>query len=41
MTTIILKFKKIDNDDKAKYSAFSSNLKAETIIGESDIDDVF
>ena len=31
----------IENEDKTKYSTFYSHSKAETIINESDIDDVF
>ena len=34
-------FEKIESDDKTKYDTFYSHLKAETIINESDIDDVF
>ena len=34
-------FKKIDSDDKTKYGTFCSNSKADTIINESDTDDVF
>ena len=41
MTTLILEFKKIDNDNNTRFNTFYSNLKADTIIGESDIDDVF
>ena len=41
MTTLVLKFKKIQSDDKTLYSSFDSNLIAEPIINESDIDDVF
>ena len=41
MTTLVLEFKKIENDDKTKYNILYSNSKAETIINESDIDDVF
>ena len=33
--------KKIENKDKTKYDNFYSRLKAEIIINESDIDDVF
>ena len=35
-----LEFKKIESDDKAIYSPFYSNSKAETVINESDINDV-
>ena len=41
MTTLVLEFKKIENDDKTKYSIFYSTSKAETIIDESDVDDLF
>ena len=41
MTALVLEIKKIESDDKAKYNTFCSNSKAETIINESDIDDVF
>ena len=41
MTTLVLVFKKIENEDKIKYDTFYSNSKAEIIINESDIDDVF
>ena len=41
LTTLVLEFKKIENDDKTKYNILYSNSKAETIINESDIDDVF
>ena len=33
--------KKIENEDKTNYGALYSHSKAETIINESDIDDVF
>ena len=39
--TLVLEFKKIENNDKTKYSTFHLNLKAEKIIKESDINDVF
>ena len=38
---VVLEFKKIENDDEAKYSTFYSNLKAETIINESYNDNTF
>ena len=41
MPTLVLVFKKIGSDDKTKYDTFYSNLKAEMIINESDVDDVF
>ena len=34
-------FKEIVSEDKSKYDAFYSHLKAETIINEGDVDDVF
>ena len=37
----VLEFKKIKNDDKTKYSTFSSNSKTEIIVNESDINDAF
>ena len=41
MKTLVLVFKKIECEDKTKYDTFYSNSKAEIIINESDIDDVF
>ena len=41
MTTLVLVFKKIQSEDKTKYDTFHSSSKAETIINDSDIDDVF
>ena len=41
MATLVLKFKKIQSNDKTIYSTFYSNSKAETIINESDINEVF
>ena len=41
MTTLALVFKNIESEDKTKYDNFYSNSKTETIINESDIDDVF
>ena len=41
VTTLVLVFKKIESDDKTKYDTFYLHRKAETIINESDIDDVF
>ena len=34
-------FKKIESDDETKYSNFYTNSKAETVIVENSIDDVF
>ena len=41
VTTLVVKFKKIESDDTINHSWFSSNSKAKRIINESDIDDVF
>ena len=41
MTILVLVFKKIESKEKTKYENFSSSSKAELIINESDIDDVF
>ena len=41
MTTLVLAFKKIECDDKAKHDTFYSHSKTETIINESDIHDIF
>ena len=41
VTTIVLVLKTIKSEDKTKYGTFYSDSKAETIIIESDIDDVF
>ena len=41
VTTLGLAFKKIDSEDKTKYENFNSSSKAEIIIDESDIADVF
>ena len=41
MTTLVLVFKKIESEDKTKFENFYSSSKAETIINENDIDDVF
>ena len=41
VTTFLLEFKKRESDDETKYSTFSSNSKAENLIKESDIDNVF
>ena len=39
--TLILVFKKMKSEDETKYDKFYSSSKAEIIINESDIDDVF
>ena len=41
VTTLVLVFKKIESEDKTKCGNFYSSTKAEIIINESDIDDVF
>ena len=41
VTTLVLVFKKIENEDKTKYDNFCFSLKSETVINDSDIDDVF
>ena len=41
MKTLVLVFKKIEIEDKTKYDTFYTHSKAETIINEDDIDDVF
>ena len=41
VTAIALEFNKIKNADKAKCKTFCSSSKAETIINESEMDDVF
>ena len=40
-STLVIEFKKFESDDATKYITLYSNSKAETIINESDIDDVF
>ena len=41
MATLVLVFKMLESDDKTKYDTFYSHSKAEIIINDSDIDDVF
>ena len=41
VTTLVLVFKKIESKDKTKFDNFYSSSKAEIIINESDMDDVF
>ena len=41
MATLALVFKNIEGEDKPNYDNFYSSSKAEIIINESDIDDVF
>ena len=41
VTTLALVFEKLESEDKTKFDTFYLNSKAETIINESDIYDVF
>ena len=41
VTTLVLEFKKIESDDKTKYDTFHLHSRAETIINDNNIDDVF
>ena len=41
LRTLVLVFKKMESDAKTKHDTFYSNSKAEIIINESDINDVF
>ena len=41
VATLVLVFKNIENEDKTKYDNFDWSSKAEIIINERDIDDVF
>ena len=41
MTTLVIEFRKLECNDATKCTYFYSNLKAETIINESNIDYVF
>ena len=41
VATLVLEFKKIQSDDKTLCGTFYSNSKVESIINESNIDDVF
>ena len=41
LSTLVLVFKKIETEYKTKYDNFYSNSKAEIIINDSDIDNVF
>ena len=38
MSTLVLEFKKIKNDNETKFTTFYSHSKAKTIVNESDID---
>ena len=40
-TILVFEFTKIQSDDKSLYSTLHSNSKAETVVNEIDIDDVF
>ena len=41
VTTLVLVFKNIESEDKAKFGNFYSSSKGEKTINDSDIDDVF
>ena len=41
MATLVLVFKKIESEDKAKFESFYLRSKVEIIFNESDIDNVF
>ena len=41
MTSLVIEFKKMKSNDATRYSTFYSNLQIETVIYESNIDDVF
>ena len=41
VTTLVLVFKKIEKEGKIKFNNFHSSSKAEIIINESDIENVF
>ena len=41
MTILVLVFKKIESEDETKYDNFYLSSKAEIIISESGVDDVF
>ena len=41
VTKLVLLFKKLEIEDKGSHDNFYSSLKVETIINESDIDEVF
>ena len=38
---LVLEFKTIENDDETKFTTFYFNSKPQTIINESNIDDIF
>ena len=39
--TSVLEIRKIESDDETKYSSLYLSSKAETVINDSDVDDVF
>ena len=41
VATLVLEFKKIESDDKTKYDTFYLNSKVETVLNESDNNDLF
>ena len=41
LTTLVLEFKNIENDDETKYTTFCPNSKGKIIINENNIDDIF
>ena len=41
VTSLVIEFKKMKSNDATRYSTFYSNLQIETVIYESNIDDVF
>ena len=41
MTTLVLLLKKIDSEDKTKHDTFYLHSKAEAIINQIDIDDIY
>ena len=41
MTTLVVAFKKVESEDKIRHDNFYSSSKAERVINESDIVDVF
>ena len=41
VTTLVLVFKRMESEDKTKFDNFYSNSKAEIIINETDIENVF
>ena len=41
VATLVLEFKKIESDDKTKYDTFYLNSKVETVLNESENNDLF